>query len=104
MERWREAPTSSTWALRFVELFAECPGTDRLDPVLRGRQRPGVDQSLRAVGFFDPDEVELLEFREPKLDCPSGDAELFLESPVPEPAGVRAEAVEISEEVFLCSV
>jgi len=30
------ASTSSTWALEFAEMFAECQGTDQLDPMLRG--------------------------------------------------------------------
>jgi len=91
MERWREAPTSSTWALVFAESVAECQGADELDPVLRGWKKPDVDLALGAEWFFDPDESLLLELPEPSLDGEFVDAELFSEPPVPEPACVGAE-------------
>jgi len=101
MERWREAPASSTWALVFAESAAECQGSDCLDPVLRGWEKSDVDHPLRTVWFFDPDESLLPEFPEPSPDGAFGAAEIFCEPPVPEPAGVRAEAVQISEQLLL---
>jgi len=69
--------------------------------MLRGWQQPDVDHPLRTVGFFDPDESLLPELPEQSLDGAFGAAEFFCEPPVPEPACVGAEAVEISEQLLL---
>lgn len=104
VEGWRESSTSwSAWLL-FCRVFRESQGTDQLHPMLGAGQDPGMDFALRSVWFLDPDESELLELCEPSVDGAAVSVELFSEPPVPEPAGVWSEAVEISEEVFFIGV
>ncbi len=98
--RW-EASRALPAALVFAESGAECESADELDPMLRGWEKSDVDHALGAEWFFDPDEALLPECPEPVSDGAFGNTELFSEPPVPEPACVGAEAVEISEEVFL---
>jgi hypothetical protein len=72
--------------------------------MLRGWKKPDVDFALGAEWFLDPDESELLELPEPSLDGAAAAVEFLLEPPVPEPVGVGAEAVEISEDILLVVV
>ncbi len=98
--RW-EASRALPAALVLHRFFRECHRCHQLEPVLRGRQNPDVDQSLVAVGILDPYESEVPELPEPELDGSAAAVEFLLKPAVPLPACVGAEAVQISEKAFL---
>ena len=50
--------------------------------------------ALGAEWFFDVDEAELLEIREPVLNRASAPMKLFLQPPIPKPARVGTHRVE----------